>query len=115
MAAIWISILALGAAAVAFWIFKLNRQIALQVADGANVSLKDAALKSLHGAAPRSAADWSGIVMLFAFLASAPLAISAVATPNTLVRAIGICVPSIFTSGDCRQRTLPYRSVREHS
>jgi hypothetical protein len=91
------SILVAGLVAIAFWIFRLNKQIALQVTDGANVTLKDAALKSLHGAAPRNAADWSGIVMLFAFLASAPLAISAIATPNPLVRAIGILIiPASF-------------------
>jgi hypothetical protein len=94
---IWMSILIAGLVAIAFWIFRLNKQVALQVTDGANVTLKDAALKSLHGAAPRNAADWSGIVMLFAFLASAPLAISAIATPNTLVRAIGILIiPASF-------------------
>lgn len=94
---IWMSTLVAVLVAIAFWIFRLNRQVALEVADGTNVTLKDAALKSLHGAAPRSAADWSGIVMLFAFLASAPLAISAIATPNTLVRAIGILIiPASF-------------------
>lgn len=97
IAAVWMSILVLGAAAIVFWIFRLKRQVALQVADEANLTLKDAALKSLHGAAPRSAADWSGIVMLFAFIASAPLAISAIATPSTLVRAIGILIiPASF-------------------
>ncbi|EKS30258.1 Uncharacterised protein [Afipia felis] len=95
--ATWMSILLLGVAAIAFWIFRLNKQVALQVAGGANVTLQDVAIKSLHSAVPRSAADWSSIVMLFAFVASAPLAFGAIATPNTLVRAIGILIiPASF-------------------